>query len=95
MAYGCTTIAALFLPIRRRVQDAIDRRFNRKRYNAEKTIETFAATVRNEPDLDAQTTELLRVIQQTMEPESLSILLFDRNVEAKARKAQEALAARN
>jgi hypothetical protein len=68
-------IAALFLPIRRRVQDAIDRRFNRTRYNAEKTIEAFAATVRNETDLDALTAELLRVIQQTMEPESLSIWL--------------------
>ena len=70
-------IAALFLPIRRRVQDVIDRRFNRTRYDAEKTIEAFAATVRNETDLDALTAELLRVIQQTMEPESLSILLFD------------------
>jgi hypothetical protein len=68
-------IAALFLPIRRRVQDAIDRRFNRTRYNAEKTLEAFAATVRNETDLDALTTELLRVIQETMEPESLSIWL--------------------
>jgi uncharacterized membrane protein (UPF0136 family) len=71
-------IYALFQPIRRRVQDIIDRRFNRSRYNAEKTIETFAATVRNETDLDALTSELLRVIQQTMEPETLSIVLFDR-----------------
>ena len=70
-------IAALFLPIRRRVQDVIDRRFNRKRYNAEKTIEAFAATVRNETDLEALTAELLRVIQETMEPESLSIWLRD------------------
>ncbi|MBP6017333.1 MAG: hypothetical protein KA586_11480 [Candidatus Promineofilum sp.] len=68
-------IAVLFFPIRRRVQDVIDRRFNRSRYDAEKTIEAFAATVRNETDLEQLTTELLRVIQQTMEPESLSIWL--------------------
>lgn len=79
-------IAVLFLPIRRRVQDVIDRRFNRTRYNAEKTIEAFAATVRNETDLDALTAELLRVIQQTIEPESLSIVLFDREAENLARK---------
>jgi hypothetical protein len=70
-------IAALFLPVRRRVQDIIDRRFNRTRYDAEKTIEAFAATVRNETDLDALTAELLRVIQETMEPASLSIWLRD------------------
>lgn len=71
-------IAALFLPIRRRVQDVIDRRFNRTRYDAEKTIEAFAATVRNETDLDALTAELLRVIEETMQPETQSIVLFDR-----------------
>lgn len=68
-------IAALFLPIRRRVQNTVDSRFNRTRYDAEKTIEAFAATVRNETDLDALTAELLRVIQDTMQPASLSISL--------------------
>jgi hypothetical protein len=77
-------IAALFLPVRRRVQDVIDRRFNRSRYNAEKTLERFAATARDETDLDALTAELLRVIQETMQPATLSIWLRDTASEARS-----------
>jgi hypothetical protein len=76
-------IAALFLPVRRRVQDTIDRRFNRTRYNAEKTLEAFAATVRNETDLDALLAELVTVIQQTMQPESVSVWLREPNLKEK------------
>jgi hypothetical protein len=69
-------IAALFLPVRRRVQDIIDRRFNRTRYDAEKTLAAFAATARDETDLDALLAELQRVIQETMQPESIGVWLY-------------------
>ena len=66
-------IAALFLPLRRRVQDIIDRRFFRRKYDAEKVLARFAATARDETDLDALTAELARVIQETMQPEHVSV----------------------
>jgi len=68
-------IAALFLPLRRRVQAVIDRRFFRQKYDAEQVLARFAATARDETDLDALTAELARVIQETMQPETVSIWL--------------------
>ena len=68
-------IAALFLPLRRRVQGIIDRRFFRQKYNAEQVLARFAATARDETDLDALTAELVRVIQETMQPETVSVWL--------------------
>ena len=66
-------IAALFLPLRRWVQGIIDRRFFRQKYDAEQVLARFAATARDETDLDALTAELARVIQETMQPESVSL----------------------
>ncbi len=68
-------IAALFTPLRRRVQNGIDRRFYRKKYNAQQVLARFAQTARDETDLDALLAELTGVIQETLEPESITIWL--------------------
>jgi hypothetical protein len=66
-------IAALFAPLRRQIQNAIDRRFYRRKYHAEKTIAAFSAVLREEVDLDKLETALLSVIEETFQPESLSL----------------------
>ena len=67
--------AALFQPVRRRIQAVVDRRFNRRRYDAAATIQGFATRLRQQLDLDALTTQLLAVVDQTMEPTRTSLWL--------------------
>jgi hypothetical protein len=67
--------AALFQPARRRIQQAVDRRFNRRKYNTAKTIEAFSARLRDQVDLDTLSTEMLAVVDQTMEPTQVSLWL--------------------
>jgi hypothetical protein len=68
-------MVAVFQPARRRIQQAVDRRFNRRRHDAAKTIQAFATHLRHQVDLDTLSTELLAVVDQTMEPTHVSLWL--------------------
>ena len=74
MAASTLAVAALFQPARRRVQAAVDRRFNAA-YDAAMTVETFGGRLRDEIDLDTLSSELLTVVDQTVQPTKASLWL--------------------
>jgi hypothetical protein len=75
VAAATLAVAAIFQPVRRRVQALVDRRFNRRRHDAARTIADFSARLRNQVDLGTLTGELLTVVDQTMQPTKTSLWL--------------------
>jgi len=75
VAGATLAVAALFQPARRRIQAVVDRRFNRRKYNAAKTIQAYSVRLRDQVDLDTLSRELLAVLDQTVQPTQVSLWL--------------------
>ena len=79
VAAATLAAAALFNPLRRRVQLLVDRRFNRARYDADQMVAAFAARLNNAVDLDATGHDLANVVHQALEPAHVSLWISQRN----------------
>jgi hypothetical protein len=80
VAVATLVVVAAFRPVRRRVQDAVDRRFNRKRYDAAQTIAAFATRLREQTEIDALQVDLRGVVYETMQPMHVSLWLAPSNM---------------